>query len=147
MTGHYGAHYGDHYGSHYGVVEAGDPPDETLPEVVGAYITTTTLYVPFTEAVNGSGTGISVVPSGDAMSLGSVSGANGTLLRQFPVSRPPVYGETFTITISSSNIEDLAGNGLADDTEIPVENRVPDPDAPVGRSRGAVGFVVRGCVS
>lgn len=103
------------------------PSDVTKPTIESASIAAngTDLTISYSETVTGS-TGITLSASGGAVTATHSSGTLYTLSRQIET------GETVTLSYSSGNIQDLAGNTLDAVSDISVTNNSeytsPDPN-------------------
>lgn len=104
------------------VIYHGAVLDPNLPTVVSATIEAngTTLTVVMSEPVTGN-SGLTITPSGGAATLAYVSGS-GTETLTYTISRTILTAETATLAGTSSDIDDLAGNGLADFSGFTVTN-------------------------
>ncbi len=89
-----------------------------------------TILVTFDQNVNGTGTGFTFYANGTPLTIGSVSGADGTTTRTYTITETMLSTNTLTYAVVGSNITNTSGTALAN-TSGNVTNSIPayDPAA------------------
>lgn len=111
------------------MLTAGDPPDETAPELVSATVDGDEWTIEFSENVTGqSGFSATGSVSGSITLTGTSGDESDT--HTFTGSPAVEHGETVTLSYSPGNVVDDAENALEEFSDAAVVNATPPPPAP-----------------